>query len=934
MDMISEASSDHNPASMAGGVVIPQTNGVENLFSELPEAVEFRKILELHDAILAGIHPRLKLSSKAAGKVTPQRLPSPPKSISQLTNGAATISHSVPPRESTYNKSTSSSNPSANILSVKTSNARQHPPPPIKSSGLDPIFLEKSEDLIRAEMRLERQRIERNLEEQVQQKKLGTRQRISDQEALPDFDVSEVLFQAQELVKPITAVENNGANGTASSSDSIDDHTFYSSQMNESTADEADEHSKRRKNRPCKFFFGGYCKKGDRCNQSHDPAFRQKLQGDPLLTMDIDSPSYSRDSDPHAKRRTIAESDHDKNRRASVELERALEAESQPYRSGAGHSPTFSRDRPYHHSRDSGEVTEEPVFVPDQIQDMRPDPQSLRNRQDDVLLERENSQQGLGSPNGRFQPGSASKRNGRISPASRDVRIVRNHITSPVAPQPARVSPLAVAKVPRLDQLRRTEQESYSPYNPRQPGSGQQSPVIVSQPANPRKRRRETDLADNTRNVIARRDIDSPVPYIKDEPISPPPFSQYPRHQDSCNEQVSRQPFVIESTPPHLRERVVYQRRHPEPSLVRVSDTQRALTPIVRRVVSRAGHHYEIQNEPEARQVFSARQPRRVGSPQQDLGHYSAPHTQPVRAASHSYVMQPEIDTYHPYRASVQPRAVTYSRVSPPRNSSLSPEIRTVQYLPPEREVAPMGPPLRRIVVDQHGNRFYEAPLAAEARSSVVPASRYLNEQVNQFERPAPQRASVHPQPAKPYDDGVHIRTIQSPIPTSPRYVEYYPPAERVPTAARQRLYEPREDGPRDRHGEVRVIEYPPERLAQRYEEVAGPRQGLARMHSVRPSGVQYEVAREHIPRVQTVQPEHERVIDLSMRREMRPPVVRQVSVRAGDRYERPSYVTTERPRYQYISDARETSFAGGEVQEDIVMESPRSAGRRPLHRL
>ena len=927
--------SDHDPASMAESVAIPQTNGVEKSSSELPEVVELQKILELHDAIFAGTHPRLKLSSKAASKVTAQELPYPPKSTAQLTNGVATTSHPVPPRESTYNKSTSSSNPSTNLLSVKTSNAGQHPPPPIKSSGLDPIFLEKSEDLIRAEMRLERQRIERTLEEQVQQKKLGSRQRISDQEALPDFDVSEVLFQAQELVKPIAAVENNGANGTASSSDSIDDNTFYSSQINESTTDEADDRPKRRKNRPCKYFFGGGCKKGDRCNQSHDPAFRQKLQGDPLLTMDIDSPNYSRDPDPRAKRRAVAESGHDKNRRSSFELERGLENENQMYGSGPGQSPTFSRDRPYHHSRDSGEVTEEPTYVPDQIQDNRPDHQSLRNRQEDVLLEREYSQQALGSPNDRFHPGAASKRNGRASPASRDVRIVRNHITSPVAPQPARVSPLAVAKVPRIDQLRRGEQESYSPYSPRLPGSGQQSPVIVSQPSYSRKRRREMDLADNARNVTARRDLDSPAPYIKDEPISPPPFSHYPRHQDSRNEQVSRQPLVIESTPPHLRERVVYQRRHLDPSLVRVSDTQRALTPVVRRVVSRAGHHYEVQDEPEVRQVFSARRPRRVISPQQDLGHYSAPHTQPVRAASHSYVVQPEIDNYHLYRASVQPRAVTYSRISPPRKSSLSPEIRTVQYLPPEREPAPMGPPLRRIVVDQHGNRFYEAPLAAEVRSSVVPASHYVNEPVNQFERPAPRRASVHPQLAKPYDDGAHIRTIQSPAPTSPRYVEYYhPPAEQVPTATRQRVHEPREDVLRDRHGEVRVTHYPTERLPKRYEEIAGPREGITRMHSVRPSGVQYEVAREHIPRVQTVQPEHERIIDLSTRREMRPPVVRQVSVRAADRYERPSaYVTAERPRYQYISDGRETSFAGGEVQEDVVTESPRSAGRRPLHR-
>ena len=70
-------------------------------------------------------------------------------------------------------------------------NAYGETPQQKESSALDPIYLVESDDLIQAKMKLERQRPERALEEQVQQRRLGTRQRNSDQQALPDFDVNE-----------------------------------------------------------------------------------------------------------------------------------------------------------------------------------------------------------------------------------------------------------------------------------------------------------------------------------------------------------------------------------------------------------------------------------------------------------------------------------------------------------------------------------------------------------------------------------------------------------------------------------------------------------------------------------------------------------------------------------------------------------------------
>ncbi|MCJ1249494.1 hypothetical protein MMC30_006718 [Trapelia coarctata] len=924
---------------MAGSVVVShQSNGLERSNGELQETLEYEKILKLHDSIITGTHPRLKIPSKAARKSTPPKVLSPPGPAPKFVNGTSSASTSSPALSSALNSTATNPALPTNNFSFKAPNARPNPPPKLTSSGLDPIFLEKGEDLIRAEMRLERQRIERALEEQVQQRRMPNRPRISDQDALPDFDVSDVLFQAQELVKPIAATESHGANGIASSSDSFDDITFYSSQMNDTTTDEAEEHPKRRPTKPCKYFFEGTCRKGDSCVWSHDPAFKQKLQRDVSLTMELDSQDVSQDPVLEPARRPYAQPPNNDTRRSSMDIDRGFEAESQFHGPAPGQGHNGLRDRPYHHSRDSGEIVEDTMDLSDQLQESRQGDRSRRNQPADFAMERDYSYQALDSPNGRFQPGSASKRNGRGSPPPRDVRIVRNHITSPIAPQPARVSPLAVARVPRLDQIRRSNQDNYGLNSPRQPESGNQSPAIASQPANSRKRRREPDLAEPTRNVAARRDRDSPLPYIKDEPVSPPPFPVHPVRQHSRHEQVGRQPFAIDSTPPHLTERVVYERRQAEPSHVRVAELQRLSTPVIRRVVSRPGHHYEVQEEPEIRQVYSARQPRRVLSPQQDLGHYSAPQPRAIRAVSRSYIVPSEADRQQQYRASVQPPAVSYNRMGPPRDRSLSPELRPVQYSPLERDPAIMAPPARRIMMDQYGNKYYEAPLAAEPRASVAPPQRYVNESANPFERldpPGPRRASVHPQLAKLHDEGGYVRTVQSPAPTSPSYVEYYQPAKPVSTVARPQTYESREEVYQDRNGVVRVVEYPPQRATHHYEEMPKYRDGATRMQSVRPSTSQYELPREHIPRVQTVQPENERIVELGGRRAVRVPAVRQVSLRPDDGYERgPVYVAAERPRYQFVSDVRDAGYVGGEVQEETVMEEARSAGRRPLQRL
>ncbi|KAL9121118.1 MAG: hypothetical protein Q9187_002324 [Circinaria calcarea] len=947
---------------MADSVVLPQlSNGLTINPLQVNERVEYEKLLKIRDEIVAGTHPRLKLPAKTPSIVTPPSTkPPPPTSAPQPLNGFATKAPNPTPKAGTLSKTASDPSPPVNKFTQKNATSRQVSSSGRGSSGLDPIFLTKSEDLVRAEMRLERQRIERSLEEQVHQRKLSAKQRLSDQEAIPDFDVSEVLFQAQELVKPLAANEEIGANRTASSSDSFDENTFYSSQINDSAPEEADEHPKRRATRPCKFFFEGACKKGDACTFSHDPAFKQQLQRNGSLAMDVDNLDVSRHTSPKLRERPCDGATNGIFIRPSPTYTNRIEDPGGRSLDPIQVSQSTTRKNILQtHGMIPRDIDDEMDYSPPGVRTLR-NGQNLYNDTQTGPVSHRNGPHS----SSRHPPHNGVQRNEDQTSASppivNNVRVVRNHITSPIAPQPARVSPLAVAKAPRLTQLQHVDQRNGTPRMGGKLVNAQNDPNTTIPPTSSRKRRRDPDPREATRNVTARRYLDSPGPYIKQEPVSTPPLTDVPSVGPSQRRPVGREPLIIESTSPQYGERVVYQpRRVVQNPRTEIPELQDRSTPEVRRVVSRAGHQYQLQDEPdlrrvvtarlpmrnqsplpdfavprlgpqyqlpeepELRRVASARHPVRYQSPVQEVAQYSMPQPESTRAISHSYIIQPEPDLARQYRASVQPRPISHLR----HDRSLSPQPLHNPYTT-SRETVPMAPPPRRIVVDQYGNKYYETPLPIERRASVAPSTRYLDDATSPYEQPASRKPITRAQVVEGYDGQNYVQRFASPAPTSPRYVEYYPAVEPARTESRQRIYQPAEDV-------VRVIDYPDDRLPARYEEVVRPSELYSRMQSVQPVGREYEVVRERAPRIQSVRPDYQRIVTLGNQQELQQQFPRQVSIRAEDRYARaPNYAALERPRYQYISKVNNSQFVEGELPEEAVMEAARSVERRPTQRL
>ena len=909
-------------------------------YSKNEELIEYEKLIKLRNDVFAKNHPSPKLPRQSDGSGNPSSasgpLPLTPVFSSQVVNGIHPLSQvsnaTYPPAANPQ-----ASKPLSNAFQPKSPNNLKLPLSTPGSSGIDPIFLTKSDVLVRAEIQQKRQRIERALEEQLHQRK---KQKIFDQEALPDFNATEVLRKAQELVKPVKMHQSSRVNGATSSSDSFDEKTFYSSQVESTTTEEADESHKWRPHRICNFFLKGeHCRYGNACTFSHDPKLKQKLEAEGSQTIDLDSvnadeqtnprprkysahaPTNGPIIDPMTKESTTAAPMSQSERKMQERIAQ-LEAEL------ANRSRNEQQARPDAVVRQSvkelNESQDDSAYSPpgpDEFgrdvglreAETRPPATKQRPPSDALPPARE-----FAAPNGRSP-----------SPLPNNVRVVRNHIMSPVAPQPSRVSPLAVAKVPQVSQIQRGHGENrhLSRASNAEVTSAGQSPKTSIQPLSSKKRRRGVDPQEHTRNVVPRRELGSPDVRIKHEPISPPPFGDAVEVRQIRPRQEALRPLYVDEGAPQYRDQepIIYQPRAGErPVYGQPPDDKGPLTPLARRVVSRTSQRYMANEEPDLRRVVSARQVRAPMSPAPQPIQYSAPHPRATRAASQVYIPSAGQPIPQQYRASVQPAPATY--VSHGR--SPSPPLRRMQDSPFRRNPIAMAPPPRRIMIDQWGRECIEVPVNAGRQVSIAPvASRSGFDP--RYEQSAPH--SVQPRQVLSVDDeGQYIRRV--PSPTSQPYFEYPQPRNTQVVEANSRSlpyaesYVARNEGPHP-------AEYADARLPTRYAEVPEVRDGMIRMQSARPVERQYEVPRDQVTRMHSLRPQQPRIVQLGEIAEARGQVSRQVSVLADDGPMRPVNYAEERSRYQYGNQGQERGYVEEMTDEGGIYEAPGSVGRRHVPR-
>jgi hypothetical protein len=795
---------------MAQGAVVPvPTNGLSPTAEESREILEYERIAQFRDVVLAGTHPRVRIPPHLVGKQlnSVRNVSSPGLSKPRANNVPAqparpTTSSFCEELPSIYNKTPNNQRVAAGA----------HLPMSAKStkSEINPILLEKSDDLIKAEIQLQRQRLERALREQIDQQRLSQKALLQTSESLPNFDLSEVLTKALAIVHPHTTAEVEPSVGAHSSaSDSFDENTFYSSQHDTPEPSSSSQGQKG----PGEIQSHGVVSVDKRSAPIYST---QNQVGDQDVVMTGASLFNGNHlaTQAHLQTQSSLLQSH-----PQVEFGRTLELGNSDMRS----SPGGVMDDTSTNFRGLGSVsthqnssTESDKITSQQIVDRI----HVQKATEDLLAQA-------------FDNDTASP-------------LIRAHNLSPIAPQPARVSPLATAREPPV--LREAILVDEPP--PTQVAALRNKPSGVSStdsspskgtkgPGKKEKKKKKRKTKDNAGTP------DSLC--IKPEPRSPSPFAVAPLPRPQKRQRQSGQyDTELNYDEPRynpedddraterykeVREPRVYERydNRYDPEL-------RRLEPVYQRLEHDDGEY---------QRVSGGQYTRRPQSPAVYAVPYTPSEVRPVRVASHAIVDRRIHEEPRYYRDTI-PRASV--RPDADRERSRSPVLRE------KRSPIPMAPPRQpvRIVVDACGREYIDSTPAPSMRQSMAPPTRYRDSDVV-YER-APVRAVSGRAPVEAYEeDGVVYRRSSPPV-TLPRRVitqpEYAPPEYR---SYRQREYSVRPMAP---PGEeyIQIRGAPEQRQMTQFEDTH--RDYAPRAASLRPEAVRYEIPREYVRRLQSVRPE------------------------------------------------------------------------------
>lgn len=801
------------------------------------EALEYEKILRIRDEVFSGSHPRLTVPAHAL------RVP-PPQSVAAASPSQLNDPPPFPLSVSPNHRAAAQSNREEDSTQAQTKPnglPAASSQPASNVSEFDPVLLTKSDDLVRAETQLKRQRLEKALKEQFEQRKSDARKKPAPAEAKPDFDLPAVFARVTDAAKSHSSKEEGDA------SDSFDEDTFYSSKAPDSTPD------------------------GPRSNSVDDADEVQadEPSGPRVVSAVMGSPLYHDAEDDIPQSRAHA-------------LGAALDAAKLPTQSGNA-APM-----------DMDDEEEEGEYSPPEAMAQYPTPSDIPSQA------MQDSRDPRGRPLRRY---SELDDNGRRpgSPSEANMRIVRSQITSPIAPQPSRVSLLAVAKDASYLQNSRLRRQQ------RLPRQGSPPSPDVNQGYPPKKKRK---LEKSNGKKGRRNGGMSPDAFIKEENVSPPPFHDVqPLGSGRLRPSGAERPIVIDDEPlPEVRympapERYVDSPTRPVPRQVE------QLMPLSEpRAISRASLR-PTRDDQDLRRVASMHNMRADAAREYAEPYYESP-TRP-RAISYARVGSPAV-----MESGRQPHEVVVDYDRP------APEVRVMRTpAPVYREMYDDGepnyryapaepmppPPLERIVIDQYGRRFREI---IQERPSVVHRSMSVRRSdVDSNDGYRQTRAG------SVFVDAVPERAYASDMP--PPQASYRRLAETPRSSAmrgppgREYLEQP----PPIRSSSVQVLDRPT-RPSVYADEQAEFRE-IPRMGSVRPQALRYE----------EVQPMEMRQRGQSVR-----PAIRESSVFIDDRQPvGPEYVPADQPRYRAVEPGKR--YIDAEGREIVTLDGTMDRGPRMMER-
>lgn len=765
---------------------------------ERHEFEQYEKILRFRDEVVSGTHPRIKPTHVGKPTNGTGTGPVPPANASATSAGQAPGGGAKPAvngnRAMTDNFQAYQANPkkpavnvAANVpgLGTLSNTSSEQSKPKVE---INPILLEKSDDLIKAEIQLQRQRIERSLREDVEQRRVSQKGALQPSEQPADFDIADVLAKALILVQANAAqtTDDTVANASASG-DSFDDNTFYSSQHGT-----PDSHHQLARVP----------------NESEDEQMRDGSPYEPELDLEPVAAPADRPKPPLPS--------------APAAPTNLSSANAQPQQVHSTSSSASSVPQPF---RPNVPGASSATTTVSQVARQFPPSEAVSSRDSGPASRSEES-----THTGK-ERGSGSRDLTRVNEQllrqalnPDGSPVVRAHNLSPFAPQPSRVSPLPTATLEQPIALTETRGRRATPPPAQGVAALRKQPSAVSSPEssphggeragekkNKKKKKRKADrLAEAAAS-----------PYIKPEPRSPSPMSAAPQYTRPAKRQKQGQQ---QQQGPEYDDA-----RYGQPGSVEGAYQER-LQPRVQREERVVGYEREIDPRPrlEGEPLLAAPRYERV--------YYDDPRA-PLSGGRlpGSPGMHPS--PYGPREVRVAPRQVIYD--APPADDGYYRDVRAASRMSMrptayrersrspvayERLAQPMAPPPRmaatRIVVDAFGREYIEPP-----RPQSVVAER----QEIVYARPPPPRA-VTRRP-EGYDDEVMVYEPTSPVAYAPQrrviaQPEYVAPEQRV---YRERAYSTHPMGPPSG-------EYVPSRLRVEGRPVVEmPQEYIARPGSVRP---------------------------------------------------------------------------------------------------